>query len=131
MRGGQDEAARLIREAVAELGRRRRAEAIPKDLRRRATKTARALRRQGESWRAVASKMGLASGTVQRWLAAEPKPEFAEVVVREPEGTPRGGVGLGEAERGRGGEAVVVLANGVRVEKLGVAEVIAVLRALG
>src|SRR5580658_10383838 len=66
--------------AVHEPGRGKR---YPRELKARVVEHARARRREGASWAAVAEEMGLSFETVRRrCIAVEPKPPRAMVPVR-------------------------------------------------
>jgi transposase len=85
-----DDDAVTIRRAVAQLGRRRRNDAVPLKLRRRAVAYALA-RRPGVTWGQLGTDLGLAGSTITRWCAlaarspAEPErgpePRLVPVIV--------------------------------------------------
>lgn len=112
-------------ESVA--GRRR----YPRGLRARLTSAARELRAGGASWEQVAGEVGVGASTLLRWCErAATSPSGASVVPS----TFVVPVELVDARRGVSDEArslVLTSPGGWRVDGLGVADVAALLRALG
>jgi len=120
-----DKEASQIREAITGLNRRRRTERIPDAIRRAVRSYVRRQRRAGATWRDLAAAVGLSTNTLQRCAARGGATDAAgalvAVSVRPP--SPR------KEEETRGG-LVLVTAQGMRLEGLGIAEAAELLRAL-
>lgn len=90
----------------------------PAELRIAVARQVRAWRSQGESWAAISRELGLPSLTLQRWLESENPAGFRPVVVGSEDG------------RDPDAKPVVVLPNGIRIEGLGMPDLVAFVRAL-
>ena len=93
----------------------------PRELQSRATALAQELRREGWSWARIAEHLGSRMETVRRWCLRDDPPRGVSRM-RAVEVVTDGG--------GAGGLAIVS-PSGIRVEGATLADVIAVLRALG
>lgn len=119
-----DKEASQIREAMTGLNRRRRTERIPDTIRRAVRSYVRRQRRAGATWRELAAAVGLSTNTLQRCAArgaaADAAGALVAVSVRPPSA---------REEETRGG-LVLVTAQGMRLEGLGIAQAAELLRAL-
>ena len=118
-----DNEASQIRGAIAGL-KRRRTERIPDSVRRAVRRYVSRRRRVGATWRELSAAVGLSTNTLQRFVArggrAEAGGALVPVSVRPQ--PPR-------REEATGG-LVLVTSHGMRLEGLGVAEAVELLRAL-
>jgi len=120
-----DEVGRRLREAIAGLGRHR-TQALPQALHAEVQRYAAWRRRAGASWRTIAESVGVSASALQRWGARARGPaaraglrrvrlrrEEAAVVKAVPSAT-----------------LVLISPSGFRLEGLGVAQALALLRGL-
>ena len=99
----------------------------PEELRLEAVSLARAAVEGGERLGSVAAELGVAAGTLTRWLEAPPARPWRTVeVVEEPEPAPRS-----PAEPLRRSGLVLITSRGHRLEGLSLDEAAALLGALG
>lgn len=111
-----------VRRLIEKLGRTRRNQRIPREIRSRACAYLRERRAAGASWAAVAEEIGVRPKTVQRWVASEQsargpnRSRLLPVTVKGPVPTATTRTGM-----------TLVLANGVRLEGVGVEEALRLL----
>lgn len=116
--------ARRLRQAVTGLRRKRRNEAVPRALRAALVREALRQRRAGRSWDAVAGALGVSSSGLQRWCAGAVATRGRVTLLRRVRVRPM------RASAAPPGGLVLVTAAGHRVEGLGVADAVALVRGL-
>lgn len=119
-----DEVGRRLRETIAGLGRHR-TQALPQELHAEVERYAALRRRAGASWRTIAESVGVSASAVQRWGArgrsSAARAGLRRVRVRR-EWVP--GQAVASAT------LVLISPSGFRVEGLGVAQALEMLREL-
>lgn len=119
-----DDVGRRLRQAIAGLGRHR-TQPLPQGLHAEVKRYAALRRRAGASWRTIAESVGVSASALQRWGAGEGRlgaqPGLRRVRVRG-EGAP--GKAIATAP------LVLISPSGFRVEGLGVAQALEMLRGL-
>jgi len=119
-----DEVGRRLREAIAGLGRHR-TQPLPQELHAEVERYAALRRRAGASWRTIAGSVGVSASALQRWGARERSPAaragLRRVRVRR-EWVP--------SQTVASATLVLISPAGFRVEGLGVAQALEMLREL-